>query len=189
MVEALTRQAVLPPSLLAQGPRDRAVLRLLPPASQFILRGDDSVCRLVAPALGIASLPGTCRATQDGNSDGAALWLGPDERLLLGPEHRQSSIIAEIAAALGDAPYSLVAVGHRNVAMELTGTASSLVLNAGCPLDLHETAFPVGMCTRTVLARAQIVLWRTGPERFYLNVWRSFLPYVWEFLVEARTRL
>ena len=189
MVEALIRQEVIPPSLLAQGPHDSAALRLLPPAAQFIFRGDESVRRLVAPALGIASPPGTCRAAQNGSLDGAALWLGPDEWLLLEPEHRQSTTVTEIAAALGDAPYSLVAVGHRNVALELTGAASSLVVNAGCPLDLHETAFPVGMCTRTVLARAQIVIWRTGPERFYLNVWRSFLPYVWEFLVEARTRL
>jgi sarcosine oxidase subunit gamma len=63
------------------------------------------------------------------------------------------------------------------------------VLNAGCPLDLDISAFPVGMCTRSVLAKAQIVLWRTGIDVFQLHVWRSFYPYVEEFLIEARTRL
>jgi len=38
------------------------------------------------------------------------------------------------------------------------------------------------MCTRTVFAKAEIVLWRTQPEQFHLEVWRSFAPYVWELL-------
>jgi sarcosine oxidase subunit gamma len=45
------------------------------------------------------------------------------------------------------------------------------------------------MCTRTVLGRAQIVLWRTDDEEFHVTVWRSFFPYVREFLLEGRRRL
>jgi sarcosine oxidase, subunit gamma len=59
------------------------------------------------------------------------------------------------------------------------------LLAAGCPLDLDERAFPVGMCTRTVLAKAEVVLWRTGVESFRLEVARSFVAYVSEFLAEA----
>jgi heterotetrameric sarcosine oxidase gamma subunit len=39
------------------------------------------------------------------------------------------------------------------------------------------------------MAKASIILWRTAPDRFYVNVWRSFMPYLWDYLVEARTRL
>jgi sarcosine oxidase subunit gamma len=42
------------------------------------------------------------------------------------------------------------------------------------------------MCTRTVLAKAEIVLWRTAPHVFKVEVWRSFAAYVWQFLNEAR---
>jgi sarcosine oxidase subunit gamma len=49
-------------------------------------------------------------------------------------------------------------------------------------LDLGE--FPVGMCTRTVLAKADIVLWRTGDDAFHLEVWRSFSGYVTGLLSE-----
>ncbi|MDE2261370.1 MAG: sarcosine oxidase subunit gamma, partial [Gammaproteobacteria bacterium] len=45
--------------------------------------------------------------------------------------------------------------------------------------------FPVDMCTRTVFAKAQIVLWRTGPETFRVETGRSFAPYVTKILALA----
>jgi heterotetrameric sarcosine oxidase gamma subunit len=42
------------------------------------------------------------------------------------------------------------------------------------------------MCTRTRLGQAEIVLWRIAPEVFHLDVARSFTPYVWTCLEEAR---
>jgi sarcosine oxidase, subunit gamma len=59
------------------------------------------------------------------------------------------------------------------------------VLNSGCPLDLDESAFPVGMATRTILAKAEVILWRRGPTAFHVECWRSFGPYVHYFLGEA----
>jgi sarcosine oxidase subunit gamma len=41
------------------------------------------------------------------------------------------------------------------------------------------------MCTRTVLAKAEVVLWRTATETFRIEVARSFVAYVSEFLAEA----
>jgi sarcosine oxidase, subunit gamma len=43
----------------------------------------------------------------------------------------------------------------------------------------------VGMATRTLLGKAEIVLWRQAVDRFQIDVWRSFAPYVREFLSEA----
>ena len=65
------------------------------------------------------------------------------------------------------------------------GPQAALLLSSGCPLDLDAHAFPVGMCTRTMLAKAEVVLWRTAAEAFHLEVWRSFAPYVTQFLAEA----
>lgn len=86
-------------------------------------------------------------------------------------------------------PHSLVAVSHRNAALHISGPEAATVLNAGCPLDLHKAEFPPGMCTRTLLAKAPIILWRTALPLFYMSTWRSFMPYAWDFLIEARTRL
>ncbi len=92
---------------------------------------------------------------------------------------------AALAAALRDLPHSLVDVSHRQGALGVGGPLAVTLLAAGCPLDLDVSAFPPGMCTRTMLAKAEVVLWRTGAESFRLEVWRSFLDYVTAFLAEA----
>jgi sarcosine oxidase subunit gamma len=165
----------------------KAALRALPPGAQFIFRGPPDAMKLAGTSFGV-SLPQTaCRAIATGGR--AALWLGPDEFLLLAEADEECAIEAAIAAALGPVPHALVSVSHRNTALEVSGTHAARLLNAGCPLDLDEQAFPTTMCSRTVLAKAPIVLWRTAPHSFYVGAWRSFAPYVWEFLVEARSRL
>jgi sarcosine oxidase subunit gamma len=78
-----------------------------------------------------------------------------------------------------------VDVSHRQISLLVHGPHSALLLASGCPLDLDTRAFPVGMCTRTMLAKAEVVLWRTAAEEFHLEVWRSFAPYVTQFLAEA----
>jgi sarcosine oxidase subunit gamma len=109
-------------------------------------------------------------------TDGRTVFrLGPDEFLLLLPEGEVPAIkIAE--------PHSLVDISHRQTAILLEGPHAANMLNAGCPLDLGEHAFPIGMATRTMFMKADIVLWRTGATSFHIEVWRSFAPYVWSLL-------
>jgi sarcosine oxidase, subunit gamma len=164
----------------------KAAVRALPPAAQFIFRGPPDAATLAGNAFGVP-FPETMRAATA--KDRAALWLGPDEFLLLAAADEEVEIEEAIAASRGATPHSFVGVSHRNTALEISGAHAGRLLNAGCPLDLDEPAFPITMCTRTVLAKAPIVLWRTAADAFYLSAWRSFAPYVWEFLVEARIRL
>ena len=110
--------------------------------------------------------------------DRAALWLGPDEWLILAPE-TASDLPAQAVRAAGDHPVSIVDVSHRSQTLEITGPRAAWCLNAFCALDLDLRAFPVGMCTRTLLGKAEVVLWRIAPEVFHLDVARSFVPYVW----------
>jgi len=180
----ITRIGAVPPAGLANAPCPAAELRPLPNAARFIFRGDDDAVAAAGRAFGVELPTTACRATTEG--DRSALWLGPDEWLILAPESAGEAIQQAIAAGLGDIPHALVAVGHRNGGLEISGPAAATVLNGGCPLDLDPEAFPVGMCTRTILAKAEIVLWRTGPEVFHIEVWRSFASYVWLYLDEAR---
>jgi sarcosine oxidase subunit gamma len=158
-------------------------VRPLPPAARWILRGGADARAAAAAVLQLPIPDEACRAAAAGER--AALWLGPDEWLLIAPAANADAIGAALAAALAAVAHSLVDVSHRQVALELTTPEAALLIAAGCPLDLEPGAFPVGMCTRTMLAKVEIVLWRTGPDEFRIEVWRSFAPYVSAFLAEA----
>ena len=43
-------------------------------------------------------------------------------------------------------------------------------------------SFRCPACTRTILAKSEIVLWRRANEQFHVEVWRSFVPYLTGFL-------
>jgi sarcosine oxidase subunit gamma len=160
-----------------------AWLRILPPSSRFILHGDAAARAAASTAWGVAFTETSCRAL--GNADRATLWLGPDEYLLwqLG-RNASDERLAAIETALHGIPHALVDISHRQIALEVGGRYAESILSGGCPLDLSLREFPVGMCTRTVFAKADIVLWRTSEREFHLEVWRSFEAYVGAMLRE-----
>ena len=153
--------------------------RAAPPYARFCLRVDlESAAAKVAGVMPLATA--ACRSSAQGEWN--ALWLGPDEQLIIGPDHAGTAFATSIAAVLQGVPHSLVDVSHRQSAIELTGPNAAALINAGCPLDLGLHAMPVGFCSRTVYAKAEIVLWRRAEHDFHLEVWRSYLPYVAKLL-------
>lgn len=164
-------------------PEHAETVRLLPPATRLILQCGKDARDRAGPAFGVSMPEAACRAESAAGI--AALWLGPDERLLLAPEGSEESIMAAIGEALAGIPHSLVDVSHRQVGLSVAGAAARDLLASGCPLDLDAEAFPVGMCTRTVFARAEVVLWRRSAEEYHLETGRSFSGYVLGWLKEA----
>jgi heterotetrameric sarcosine oxidase gamma subunit len=145
----------------------------LPRCTRIAVRAGAAAASIGA-AFGVA-LPDTpCRANTAG--DRAALWLGPDEWLLLAPDGAAPMLDAQ--------PASIVDVSHRTVGIAVTGERAADVLSAFCALDLGDV-FPPGACTRTLFGKAEIILWRTAPDTFRIEVARSFGPYVQACLAEA----
>jgi sarcosine oxidase, subunit gamma len=112
----------------------------------------------------------------------AALWLGPDEWLLIA---KSGSGLAASLAGIEGGLYSAVDISHRNTAIIVEGHKAASVINSGCPQDLSLAAFPVGACARTLLAKSEVVLYRQGANKFRVECWRSFSNYVWHYLVDA----
>jgi sarcosine oxidase subunit gamma len=152
-------------------------LTAVPPALRFILHGNARAHAAAASVWGVEFATQACRAVVgDGR---ATLWLGPDEYLLLGVEPDQENVVAEaLEQALDGLPHALVNVSHRQIALDVSGPHAATILSGACPLDLDLAAFPVGMCTRTVLAKADVILWRTREDGFHVEAWRSFAAYV-----------
>jgi sarcosine oxidase subunit gamma len=159
----------------------------LPPALRFSFCGGAAAQAAAAPVWGTDFSTIACRALVNGSR--ATLWLGPDEYLLLDSRNIDSSsgetgTFHALEQALADIPHALVDVSHRQFAFEISGPHAANILNGACPLDLDLRAFPVGMCTRTVFAKADILLWRTAETVFHVEVWRSFAGYVTGLLKE-----
>lgn len=117
--------------------------------------------------------------------------LGPDEWLLIATNgsERPHELAATLAADLGEKSHTLVDVSHRNMAFELSSALAADVLNTGCPLDLSEQAFPAGTATRTLFAKAEIILCRCPDQNqqpvYRVECWRSFGRYLSEYLQES----
>jgi sarcosine oxidase subunit gamma len=176
-------------ALLRSAPRvvENRWLRLLPPATRFILRGERAACAAAGNAFGVTIAGTACRAAAAGAR--AALWLGPDEHLLLAPAEDGTALASSLPHALTGIAHSLVDVSHRQVGLAVHGPHAAHLLNGGCPLDLDPREFPAGGCTRTVFGKSEIVLWRTADDGFRLEVWRSFAGYVADLLVEISREL
>ena len=52
--------------------------------------------------------------------------------------------------------------------LELAGPGAIAALERICPLDLHDSAFPVGAAGRTTMEHMSAVIIRTGPDTFLL---------------------
>ncbi|MGA2839047.1 MAG: sarcosine oxidase subunit gamma family protein [Steroidobacteraceae bacterium] len=153
-------------------------LKDLPPAARFAFYGDAAARAALLPVWGAAFSEQACRA--NAHATRATLWLGPDEYLLLdlAPGEPEAATLSALERPLVAIPHALVDVSHRQFALQVSGLQAATILSGACPLDLDLGEFPVGMCTRTVFAKADIVLWRTQEQAFHLEVWRSFAGYV-----------
>ncbi len=178
----LTPRFPLDDARLPSGPR--FTIFDAPPVDRFVFRGGGEAARAACSAAFRAELPVRLGAVGQ-FGERAALWLGPDEWLLIADGESVESIAPVIEDGLKGVPHSLVDVSHRQVALNVRGPAAPRALSAGCPLDLRLKAFPVGMATRTLFDRAEIVLWRQGETEFRVEVARSFSPYLAAALSEA----
>lgn len=158
----------------------QATIEVRGAAARFVFRGGAEAVEACGRAFGVglSTMPLRSRATDDR----AALWLGPDEWLLIA---RDAKIFSALHQALGKIPHALVDVSSRDCVFEVHGDHSALLLNAAVPIDLSEKAFPVGTCTRTILGKVGAILWRTQANRFQLSVARSQGDYVRLLLDEA----
>lgn len=162
-------------------------MRPAPDVARIILRARREAVDAASRALGM-DLPRDAFGTATAGAC-SVLWLGPDEWLLLASQAEALSVERQLTQALAGAGHSLVDVSHRDVGLALLGPKTVAALSAGCPLDLHPAVFAAGMCTRTLVGKAQIILWRLGANSFQIHTFRSFTDYVWRFLAQAAADL
>jgi sarcosine oxidase, subunit gamma len=91
----------------------------------------------------------------DGSPEREALWLGPDEWLVVGPPSPSLSEPATQGFAGADA---VVDVSASRTVVELAGKDRFTLLEQGCSIDLDPRAWHAGMCAQTLLAHVPVIL-------------------------------
>ncbi|MBB5155865.1 sarcosine oxidase subunit gamma [Saccharopolyspora phatthalungensis] len=121
-----------------------------------------------------------------GDENGAALWLGPDEWLLVAPDGKAAELVTATRDALSDSLGSTVDVSANRTTLRLSGPMAREVLEKVCSLDLHPRSFTPGRCAQTLVGRTQAVLWQLDPKPCYrLLVRNSFANYLTDLLLDA----
>lgn len=143
--------------------------------SQLDVRVDPST----AAGLGFPTTPN--RAT---TGDRDALWLAPDEWLVVGASGTAGAIADELARSLDGLHHSIVDVSANRVALELGGPSRHDLLASACPIDLHPRSWGGGRCAQSVFGAAQVLLHeRDGATRLFVRP--SFADYVVDLLLAA----
>ena len=161
-------------------------IRELPFVSQVNLRADPKdadVMQRLAAALGFALpvVPNTV-ASRD---DCRALWLGPDEWLVVGPDGQQQALEQALRAGLNGAFGSIVDVSANRTLLEIRGPKARELLAHGAPIDLDARSFGAGRSAQTLLAKAQVIIERRDETAFHIYVRTSFASYVADWLLDA----
>ena len=118
-------------------------------------------------AAGLPSVPTTWAPL----GEAEALWLGPDEWLLVG-----DGVLPDVE--------SVVDVSANRAVVDLTGPGVREFLSKGCSLDLDPDHWAGGACAQTMLAKAPVILQQRG-EITRVFVRPSFAEYLVEWLLAA----
>ncbi|HEY3005420.1 MAG TPA: sarcosine oxidase subunit gamma family protein [Kribbellaceae bacterium] len=138
----------------------------------------------LAQVLGVP-LPDHCGGTASG-ARGTAIWLGPDEWLVVAPDDEAAARLGDdLAAALAGEHGSVVDVSANRTTLELTGPAARDVLEKGCALDLHPRSFGPGQAVSTAVGPVPVVLWQLDELTYRLLPRASFADYLARWLLDA----
>jgi sarcosine oxidase subunit gamma len=174
---------------LAQASSDAVRLAARPALSQIGLRLDPSdadALGAVGRSLGLVLPVEPNRVAGDADGGIAALWLGPDEWLVVAPEAEGAGLLRELGKALGGHHASVVDVSAARGVLRLSGLRVREVLAKGCRLDLHASVFKPGQCVQTALARALVLICAVDETPIFdLYVRPSFAHYTTHWLLDA----
>ena len=155
--------------------------------TQVNLRGDGSnpaFATAVRGAIG-CDLPLVANTFKAG-SQGAVIWLGPNEWLIVDQPDRGAELERALRAALVGMRHSVTDVSAARTVIEIAGADARLVLAKGCPLDVHASALAPPLTAQTLLAKARVILQCVDHAPvFRIFVLDSFADYLAEWLTDA----
>ncbi|MEI4231828.1 sarcosine oxidase subunit gamma [Roseovarius sp. D22-M7] len=155
------------------------------PAGMITLRGDlgsDAVAQAVHAATGL-EMPSLRQARFGAGT--AALWMAPDEVLLICPHTEVGERLAAIETALAGQYFLAADVSDARCHLHVSGPGAREVLAKLCPVDLAPDAFTPGMVRRTRMAQIAAAFWLDAGGTFHVICFRSVADYAFGVLKTA----
>lgn len=119
------------------------------------------------------------------SGDRRALWLGPDESLLICADKDSAELHRTLGTQLAGQHFQLTLISDALAVYELKGPYVREILAKGCTLDLHVATFKPGQCAQSSLDRAAVTLMCETDNSFRLICRTSFADYVETWLKDA----
>lgn len=161
-------------------------LREQPLNGLCILRGSPADRDLVAAASASIGTPLPLAANTFTDGLGVrAMWLGPDEWMVVSRPKCAGEVEGELRGALQGRSFSVVDVSSGYTTLHVGGDKLHAVLSRGCPLDLAPAAFRPGSCAQSVYFKAPLIIAAQATGDFALTVRRSFAEYFVLMMLDA----
>jgi sarcosine oxidase, subunit gamma len=161
-------------------------IRELPFVSQVNLRADPDdgdLMQRLASALGF-TLPFVPNSVAS-REERRALWLGPDEWLVVDADGQHQALEQVLRHGLDGAFGSIVDVSANRTMVEIRGERARELMGHGVPIDLDARSFGPDHCAQTLLAKAQVIIERRNAEELHVYVRTSFATYLADWLLDA----
>ena len=151
------------------------------------LRGSAQDKKFLAAAkqhIGVSLPTKPCTAQDNGRV--SALWMGPDNWLIIANETEEDPTLDSLKSGLTGHQCAVVDVSHSRAILLLTGPSSRAVLAKGCSLDFLSKSWKKGICANSLIANCDVTLWqKSAAQETYILVHNSFADYVTNFILDA----
>ena len=117
--------------------------------------------------------------------DMKALWLSPDQWLILCGRDKAPALQADLSKALDGVHSLAVDVSDMRCIIRLEGTSVRETMMKGCSLDLISGEYGPGTVRRVRFAEIAALLHVVEETVIDLYVFRSYADYTWDFLLKA----
>ena len=114
-----------------------------------------------------------------------ALWLGPDERLVILPKDQIMTVGMNLERELQGIHYSSVDLSSGQIILDLKGEEVLNILSKGCSVDLHQKYFNVGQCVQTSIDKINVICFPLGNNYIRVIVRRSYSEALIEWFKDA----
>lgn len=149
------------------------------------LRGDLASAAIVR---GVKSATGA-KMPADRNiataTKGSALWMSPDELLLIVDYASVDDTVAKLSKSIGKTHHLAVNVSDARAVFDLSGKGLRDVLAKGAPADVSADALPVGEIRRTRIGQLPVAFWFSTDTTAHLICFRSVGAHVFDWLTNA----